>query len=152
VQPVDIAVPAYAAAQGVVTTPRPFDGYVAAQWINYAQNQSLLVQVTEQRQGDGSTVRQLVLDVLLADDNGDPLWLVGNAAFTPGQTSVAVDLIYLGPDLVHVPWGQVTVSIADCNHISLDYAARDDVAAPIPVLDGPVAYERLFAPNGLVCE
>lgn len=149
VQPVDIAVPAYAAPQA---TPRAIDAYAAAQWINYAENQSLLAQVTEQLQGDGSTVRQLVLDVLLADDDGDPLWLVGNAAFAVGQASVDVDLIYLGAGLEHVPWGHVTVTTTDCNHLTLDYTARDDVAAPVPVLDGPVTYERLFAPNGLVCE
>jgi len=151
VQPVDIAVPAYAAAQ-TAAAPRPIDGYVSAQWINYALNQSLIMQVAEQLQTDGSTVRQVGVDILLADDNGDPIWLVGNAAFTVGQTSLDIDLIYLGADLVHVPWGKVTISIADCNHVSLDYTARDDVAAPVPVLDGPVVYERLFAPNGMVCE
>lgn len=151
VQPVDIAVPAYAAAQ-TAAAPRPIDGYVSAQWINYALNQSLIMQVAEQLQADGSTVRQVGVDILLADDNGDPIWLVGNAAFAVGQTSLDIDLIYLGADLVHVPWGKVTISIADCNHVSLDYTARDDVAAPVPVLDGPVVYERLFAPNGMVCE
>ena len=150
VAPTDITVPAYA------PPPQPafreFDGYSAAQWINSTLNEGLLLQITEQVQADGSTVRQLIFDLLTQDLNGDPLWLVGNAAFNVGDTSVQVDTIYLGNGLSHNPWGTATFQIRDCNHLDVTFAANAQLPSPIPAFNGLTTYDRLFNPNGMVCE
>ncbi|HEY6543410.1 MAG TPA: hypothetical protein VIZ64_00745 [Dokdonella sp.] len=132
--------------------PLPLDGYAAAQWVNYDLNQGLLLQVTEQVQPNGTMVRQVVFDLLLEDANGDPLWLIGNAAFPVNARSVEVQLAYLGNGLAQVPWGTATLSVAHCNRLDVDYAGRDDLEAHIPTFDGITSYGRLFTPNGMTCE
>ncbi|HEY6941329.1 hypothetical protein [Dokdonella sp.] len=151
VQPVDIAVPAYAAGNDVATA-RPFDGYAAAQWINTELNEGLLVQVTEQPQATGAPVRQLVFDLLTEDQNGDPLWLVGNTAFNVGQTSITVDVNYLGNGLAQLPYGSATFQLHDCNRLDVTFTPDAGLPSPIPVIDGLTSYERLFTPNGMTCE
>ena len=132
--------------------PLPLDGYSAAQWVNYDLNQGLLLQVTEQVQPNGTMVRQIVFDLLLEDLNGDPLWLIGNAAFPVNARSVELQLAYLGNGLAQIPWGTATLSIAHCNRLDVDYAGRDDLEAHIPTFDGITSYGRLFTPNGMTCE
>jgi hypothetical protein len=132
--------------------PLPLDGYAAAQWINTTLNEGLLIQVTEQLQSNGSTVRQMIFDLLTEDQNGDPLWLVGNAAFAVGQTSIQMDLIYLGNGLSHNPWGHATVVVGDCNHLEVNFTANSNLPAPIPAFNGLTEYNRIFNANGMVCE
>ncbi len=132
--------------------PLPLDGYAAAQWVNYDLNQGLLLQVTEQVQPNGTMVRQVVFDLLLEDLNGDPLWLIGNAAFPVNARSVELQLAYLGNGLAQIPWGTATLSVAHCNRLDVDYAGRDDLEAHIPTFDGITSYGRLFTPNGMTCE
>jgi hypothetical protein len=153
VTPVDIVVPAYtpSSVPGPDNT-LPFDGYAAAQWYNTDFNEGLLLQVTEQEQSDGSIVRQLVFDLLTQDTNGDPLWLVGNAAFDVGQRVVTVDTIYLGPGLAHLPWGQATFQFPDCNHLSVNFTPDAGLPDPIPSFSGVTTYTRLFTENGMTCE
>jgi hypothetical protein len=153
VTPVDIVVPPYtpSSVPGPDNT-LPFDGYAAAQWYNTDFNEGLLLQVTEQEQSDGSIVRQLVFDLLTQDTNGDPLWLVGNAAFDVGQRVVTVDTIYLGPGLAHLPWGQATFQFPDCNHLSVNFTPDAGLPDPIPSFSGVTTYTRLFTENGMTCE
>ncbi len=158
--PVDFAIPAYNPTQATYPAafqPREIDGYSAAQWINPVLNEGLIMQVTEQPQANGSTVRQVVFDLLLADNNGDPLWLVGNAAFPVGTKSLDIDLAYLGntgqtSQFPQIPWGTATIEVADCNHVEVTYNSLPQSDASIPVFDGLTVYQRLFAPNGMVCE
>jgi hypothetical protein len=153
VSPVDIVVPPYQPASvPQANATLPFDGYAAAQWYNSDFNEGLLLQVSEQPQADGSTVRQLVFDLLTKDDNGDPLWLVGDAAFDVGQRVVTIDTIYLGPDLAHLPWGQATFTFPDCNHLDVNFAPDANLPAPIPSFSGVTTYDRLFTANGMTCE
>ena len=152
--PVEIDVPPYEptpTSYADAFAPRPIDGYSAAQWVNYEFNEGLLLQVTEQYEG-GGMLRQVVFDLLTVDDNGDPLWLVGNAAFPVNARSLDIELNYLGNDLAQLPWGTATLEVADCNHIDIDFAADGGLPAPIPSFNGVTTYERLFAPNGMVCE
>ena len=153
--PVNINVPAYEPTQGSYAdafAPRPIDGYSAAQWVNYELNEGLLLQVTEQVQPNGTMVRQVVFDLLLEDNDGEPLWLIGNAAFPVDARSLRIDLAYLGNGLAQIPWGTATIEVADCNHLDVDFDARNDLIAPIPAFDGVTTYERLFTPNGMTCE
>ncbi|MGN6521434.1 MAG: hypothetical protein ACTHK2_18665 [Dokdonella sp.] len=151
VQAVDIAVPAYVAAT-TVASPRPLDGYAAAQWINAERNEGLLVQVTEQAQPTGAPTRQHVFDLLTEDLDGNPLWLVGNKSFAVGQTSLEVDANYLGNGLAPLPYGTVKFEVRDCNHLDVTFTPDADLPAPIPTIEGPIAYDRLFTPNGMTCE
>ncbi|HEU4664535.1 MAG TPA: hypothetical protein VFS55_10930 [Dokdonella sp.] len=148
-------VAAYLPAQGTYPdafAPLPLDGYSAAQWINTQFNEGLLVQMTEQPQSNGSTVRQLVFDLLTEDLNGDPLWLVGNAPFNVGQTSITVDVNYLGNGLSQLPYGSATFEVRDCNHLDVTFAADANLPNPIPTINGLTTYDRLFTPNGMTCE
>jgi hypothetical protein len=155
VSPVEFTLPDYSPTQSTYPdafAPLPLDGYAAAQWINTTLNEGLLIQVTEQPQSDGSIVRQMVFDLLTQDNNGDPLWLVGNAAFPVGQTSLPMDLIYLGNGLSHNPWGHATVSVRDCNTLEVTFDANSGLPASIPAFDGLTEYQRIFSANGMVCE
>jgi hypothetical protein len=109
-------------------------------------------QVAEQPQSDGSTVRQLVFDLLTQDLNGDPLWLVGSAAFTVGQSSVTVPAAYLGNGLSQHPYGSIKFEVTDCNHLDVTFTANSNLPAPIPTINGLTTYDRLFTPNGMTCE
>jgi hypothetical protein len=154
IQPVDIAVPEYAPTETtypLAFAPRPLDGYAAAQWVNTELNQGLLVQVTEQVQG-ASIVRQLVFDLLSEDLAGDPLWLVGNAAFNVGQTSLTVDVNYLGNGLAQLPYGSAKFELHDCNRLDVTFTPNANLPAPIPAFEGLTTYDRLFTPNGMPCE
>lgn len=153
--PVDIEVPAYApnaTDYPDASAALPLDGYSAAQWVNYEFNEGLLLQVTEQIQPNGAMQRQVVFDLLTEDTGGDPLWLVGNAAFPADTRSLEIELGYLGNGLALIPWGTATIEVADCNHLDVTYAANGDLVEPIPVFNGLTTYERLFTANGMTCE
>lgn len=151
----EFTVPAYSPTQSSYPdayAPLPLDGYSAAQWYSAQFNEGLLVQITEQLQSNGSTVRQLVFDLLTEDTNHDPLWLVGNAAFAVGQTSITVNTNYLGTNLSQIPYGTLTFEVSDCNHMDVTFHPVSNLPAPIPVITGTTTYDRLFTPNGMSCE
>ncbi|MEO5626733.1 MAG: hypothetical protein ABIQ70_12055 [Dokdonella sp.] len=153
VPPLELNIPDYNAAQYPdATALMPFDGYAAAQWVNGTLNQGLLVQVTEQPQADGSTVRQIVFDLLTKDTHGDPLWLIGNASFVPFATSVTIQTNYLGNGLSQNPWGTAKFELEDCNHLDVTFSPLALLPSPIPVFSGLKTYDRLFSANGMLCE
>ena len=152
---VELNIPDYSPTQSTYPdafAPLPLDGYSAAQWINTQFNEGLIVQMTEQPQSNGSTVRQLVFDLLMEDLNGDPLWLVGNAAFSVGQTNLTVQTNYLGNNLTQIPYGTAKFEVRDCNHLDVTFSANPGLPAPIPTINGLTTYDRLFTPNGMTCE
>jgi hypothetical protein len=130
----------------------PLDGYAAAQWIGGPRNEGLLVQVSEQPQADGSTVRQLIFDLETKDTNGDPLWLVGNAAFPVGTTSLNVNVNYLGNNLSVNSWGTAKIELVNCNKLDVTFQANAQLPSPIASFNGLSEYNRLFNANGMVCE
>jgi hypothetical protein len=151
--PLDLVIPDYNAAEYPGAADLlPFDGYAAAQWVNGTLGHGLLVQITEQPQADGSTVRQLVFDLLTKDTHGDPLWLVGNASFLPFATSVTIQTNYLANNLVQVPWGTAKFELEDCNHLDVTFSPLAQLPSPIPVFSGLKTYDRLFSANGMLCE
>lgn len=155
VDPVEFTLPDYSPTQSTYPdafAPLPLDGYSAAQWINTVHNEGLLVQVAEQLQANGSTTRQLVFDLLTEDLNGDPLWLVGSAGFTVGQTSVTVPAAYLGNGLSQHAYGSLKFEVSDCNHLDVTFTANPGLPSPIPTINGVTTYDRLFTPNGMTCE
>jgi len=152
---VEFTIPDYSPTQSSYPdayAPLPLDGYAAAQWYNTEFNEGLLVQVAEQLQPNGSTVRQLVFDLLTQDNNGDPLWLVGSAAFPVGATSLSIDTIYLGNNLTHIPYGSVRVSMPDCSRLDVAFTPLANLPPQIPRITGTTTYDRLFSENGMTCE
>jgi hypothetical protein len=152
---VEFNVAAYLPSEGTYPdafAPLPLDGYSAAQWINLEFNEGLLVQMTEQPQANGSTVRQLVFDLETTDLNGDVFWIVGNAAFTVGQTSITVDANYLGNQLTQIPYGKAKFEVKDCNHLEVTWTPNANLPSPVPSISGLTTYDRLFTPNGMTCE
>ena len=131
---------------------RPLDGYAAAQWINYELNEGQLLQVTEAIGAGNAMQRQVVFDLLTEDTNGEPLWLVGNAAFPVNARSLEIELGYLVNGLQLQPWGTATIEVADCNHLDVTYAADAGLPDPIPTFNGLTIYDRLFSANGMTCE
>lgn len=152
-QVVDFDIPAYTpTADTYPTVPMPLDGYAAAQWTSLDPNHGLLVQVAEQYNADGAMTRQLVYDLLLKDLDGNPFWLVGNAPFAVGTTSLTLDAYYLDADLATRPWGKATFQMKNCNLLEVTYTPNADLAAPVPSFEGVIAYDRLFSANGMLCE
>jgi len=155
---VDIAMDAYAPTQSDYPdayNPLPLDGYAAAQWFNSEFNEGLIVQVAEAYDAANPLRRQLGFDLLTEDTNGDPLWLVGNAAFDPkasGVTSLKLDLGYLVNGNTLKPWGTATVQMNSCNELKVTYAPDANLPAPIPSISGATTYGRIFSANGMVCE
>src|SRR5690606_27293531 len=151
----ELNIPAYNPTQGTYPdafSPREIDGYAAAQYTDSELGEGLLLQVTEQYDGSGRLVRQVIFDLLSLDLDGYPMWLVGSAAFEVGAKSLTFDLAYLDIDNVTRPWGTATIQLPDCNHVSVDFEARTDLPDPILGFSGVTEYTRIFAPNGLVCE
>lgn len=152
VVPLDFDLPAYQPTPDTYPTafaPRPIDGYAAAQWVN--GEDGLLVQVSEQH-SDGKMTRQLVFDLLTKDLNGNPWWLVGNAAFEVGTTSLDVNAIYLGEGLSQQPWGKVNIEMPSCGKLDVTFTPNADLPGPVPTLSGVASFSRLFDANGMVCE
>ena len=152
---VEFSVPDYSPTQSSYPdayASLPLDGYSAAQWYNTEYNEGLLVQITEQHQSNGSVVRQLVFDLLTEDTQGNPLWLVGNAAFAVGQTRITVDTNYLGNGLSLHTFGTADFEVTDCNHVDVTFHPVGNLPAPIPAISGTTTYDRLFTPNGMSCE
>ena len=155
VSPVEFTIPDYSPTQSSYPdayAPLPLDGYAAAQWYNTEFNEGLLVQVAEQLQSNGSTIRQLVFDLLTQDNAGNPLWLVGAAPFNVGDTDVTIDTIYLGNNLAHINYGSVKVSVTDCNHLDVTFSPLSNLPPQIPRITGTTTYDRLLTANGMSCE
>ncbi|MEO7323861.1 MAG: hypothetical protein ABIW82_03450 [Dokdonella sp.] len=153
VTPLDLAIPDYNPALYPDSSAlMPFDGYAAAQWINATLNQGLIVQIAEQIQPDGSTVRQLGFDLETVDLNGDVMWLVGNAAFLPFATNVVINTNYLGNGLSQHSWGTAKFELQDCNHLDVTFAPNALLPTPIRGFSGLIHYDRLFSANGMLCE
>ena len=153
--PVVFNIPSYEPTQATYPdafAPMPLDGYAAAQWNNADINEGVLVQVTEQHGAGGSMVRQVVFDLLSQDLDGNPLWLVGNAPFDEGDTSVTIPTIYLGNGLERIPFGTATVEMTDCNHLDITFVPQPSLDPSIPDFSGTTTYNRLFNANGMVCE
>lgn len=149
----DFGIPAYDPKPNTYPdafAPLPLDGYAAAQWV--ATGEGLIVQVSEQYDSSGKMTRQLIFDLLTEDLNGNPLWLVGNAAFATGTTSLNLDTIYLGPGLTQKPWGKANIQMPSCGELDVTFTPNSNLPSPIPSFGGLTTYNRLFDANGMVCE
>jgi hypothetical protein len=158
VSPVDISVPAYEPTQDTYPdafAPLPLDGYAAAQWVNTDLNHGLIVQVAEAYDAAHPRRRQLAFDLLTEDQNGDPFWLIGNAAFddtASGTTSLTVQAAYLDNGLQQKPWGTATFEMTNCNVMTVTFTPQAGLPAPVPTFSGPIDYGRLLSANGMLCE
>jgi hypothetical protein len=162
VNPLELQIPDYAPTEATYPDAfayLPIDGYAAAQWNNSEFNEGLLLQVAEAYDPQHPYRRMLIFDLLTADTNGQPIWLVGAAAFDPspaGVTSLDVNLSYLGQEQAsgfkQFPWGKATINLASCNELLVTYSPNANVPEPVPVFEGTTPYERIFSANGMLCE
>ncbi|HEY0178328.1 MAG TPA: hypothetical protein VGC30_01710 [Dokdonella sp.] len=156
--PTDLSIPGYQPTQSTYPdafAPLPLDGYAAAQWIGgVTGDDGLLVQVSEAWDSTTQTSfsRQVVFDLLTKDQNGNPIWLLGNGPFDEGATSTTIDTFYLGDGLSHVPWGSATLTLNDCNELDVTFTPNGGLPSPVPSFGGTFQYGRLFSENGMVCE
>ena len=149
----DFSIPAYTPTQTTYPdafAPMPLDGYAAAQWVSGYEG--LLVQISEQYDSSGRMTRQMVFDLMTKDRNDNPIWLIGNAAFPVGATSLNMDIIYLGQGLVQKAWGKVKISMFNCNELDVTFTPNAGLPSPVPSFSGLTTYNRLFNANGMVCE
>lgn len=158
VSPFDITVPAYDPKQDTYPdafAPIPLDGYAAAQWVNTTLNHGLIVQVAEGYDSANPRRRQLAFDLLTKDQNGNPFWLVGNAAFddsASGTTSLTLQAAYLDNGLAQKPWGTAKFELTNCNVMTVTFTPLGGLPAPVPTFSGAIEYGRLLSANGMLCE
>lgn len=159
VQPVEISIPDYTPSQQEYPDAYnvlPFDGYAAAQWVGKTRpDDGLLVQISEQWTGTGADAtysRQLIFDLLTKDQNGNAIWLVGNAPFNKDALSVTMDALYINGPRPFPHWGKVTFTFPHCNRLDVNFVPDGGLPSPVPVINGSAEYSRLFSANGMMCE
>ncbi len=159
VAPIDIAIGEYNPSQSDYPDAfnvLPFDGYAAAQWVGKTRpDDGLLVQISEQWTGVGADAtysRQLVFDLLTKDQNGNAIWLVGNAPFNKDALTVTTDAFYITGPRPFPHWGKVTFTFPHCNRLDMSFTPDGGLPAPVPVITGNAEYTRLFSANGMMCE
>ncbi|MGA9341130.1 MAG: hypothetical protein WBV61_02200 [Rhodanobacteraceae bacterium] len=150
--------------------PLPITGGMTSNWYDPAHSgEGIVVQIAAfPPNSDGSVSREFVFDWFTYDSNGNPFWISGNATIDPGDpTSVTVPAIFsveggfagdFGAEATQVPWGTVTFSFPDPNHMTVDYASLPMFDAPPPPIpngvpsgSGTLHYERLLNIDGLAC-
>ncbi|MFC4818853.1 hypothetical protein [Dokdonella ginsengisoli] len=159
VNPVDVPVEGYEPIQSEYPdafNTLPFDGYAAAQWVGKTRpDDGLLVQISEQWTGTGADAtysRQLVFDLLTKDQNGNAIWLVGNAPFNEGGRSITMDAFYISGPRPFPHWGKVTFTFPHCSRLDMSFTPDGGLPASAPVINGSAEYSRLFSANGMMCE
>ncbi len=131
----------------------PLDGYLAAQYFNPALSEGVIVQVAEGYDGAHPARRQVIIDLLTLDTNGNPFWIVGSAAFDPtGATSLTIPLAYLINGNATRDWGSAQLRLVSCNKLSMTFTPRSGLPLPVPVFSGNTLYDRIFTANGMMCE
>lgn len=95
------------------------------------------------------------------DAEGFPLWLVGSAVYTPGATSVTVQLAgkarggfggqFDPAQLQDLPWGTITLRFPSCSTLNFDFASTHSTQG-LPVGSGSRSWSRLTSVNGFACE
>ncbi len=131
----------------------PLDGYLAAQYFNPALSEGVIVQVAEGYDGAHPARRQVIIDLLTLDTNGNPFWIVGSAAFDPtGATSLTIPLAYLINGNATRDWGSAQLRLLSCNKLSMTFTPRSGLPLPVPVFSGNTLYDRIFTANGMMCE
>ncbi|MGA8278350.1 MAG: hypothetical protein WB784_09155 [Rhodanobacteraceae bacterium] len=141
--------------------PLPITGRMTSNWYDPAHSgEGIIVQVAAfPPAADGTVAKEFVFDWFTYDVNGRPFWISGNATIDPDNpTQVTVPAIYrtdggfagdFGAEATQVPWGTVTFSFPDLDHITVDYAADPDLGADIPGGSGTLLYERLLNIDGI---
>lgn len=95
------------------------------------------------------------------DAEGFPFWLVGSAVYTPGATSVTVQLAgkarggfggqFDPAQLQDLPWGTITLRFPSCNTLNFDFSSTHSTQG-LPVGSGSRSWSRLTSVNGFACE
>lgn len=140
-----------------VPTLVPLNGRMTGAYFQPGRGgEGILLEVAEA----GST-SLIVVSWYTFDAQGFPFWLVGSAVYTPGATSVTVDLAgksggaiggqFEPSQLQDLPWGSITLRFPNCN--TLDFSFQSTHSIPgVPIGSGARAWTRLTSVNGFACE
>ncbi|MGA9422472.1 MAG: hypothetical protein WBW61_08920, partial [Rhodanobacteraceae bacterium] len=140
-------------AQPGDNVPLPINGQMTSNWYDPAHSgEGIIVQVAAYPPTtDGTVFKALVFDWFTFDTSGNPFWISGNATIDPANpTSVTVPAIYsvdggfagdFGANATQVPWGTLTFSFPDLNHMTVDYDAPPQPdATNVPTGTGTLHY------------
>ncbi len=140
-----------------VPTLVPLNGRLTGAYFQPGRGgEGILLEVAEA----GST-SLVVVSWYTFDAEGFPFWLVGSAVYTPGATSVTVQLAgkarggfggqFDPAQLQDLPWGTITLRFPSCSTLNFDFASTHSTQG-LPVGSGSRSWSRLTSVNGFACE
>lgn len=92
--------------------------------------------------------------------NGNPFWIGGAEAIDAGDNSVTITMFRtagggfagdFGADVERTEWGTLSLHFDNCNQVTFDYAANDDLADGVPAGSGTRTWQRLANIDQLPC-
>jgi hypothetical protein len=137
--------------------PLPIDGYMSTSWYSPGHGgEGMQIQVYD---GDANN-RTFAAGWYAADSTGRPFWLLAQGTVPIGATSVQTTAYYTSGggfggsagDATVAPWGTVTFSFPDCNHMHFTFNGQTDAATAGPSGSGTRDWIRVANTNGLGCE
>jgi hypothetical protein len=153
-----LAIPAYDAAQYAnASLPMQISGYQSGNFSDPSGGQGIQIEVIETGvQGQ----RALVLAWYTYDATGTSYWLFNSTTFNVGARSVSLPLGYFvgggfagaAGNVSAAVWGNVTLSFADCNHMTFSYQSISGLPAGVPVGSGTRTFTRVTSINGVTCD
>ncbi|MGA9422408.1 MAG: hypothetical protein WBW61_08585 [Rhodanobacteraceae bacterium] len=144
-------------------SPLPITGLMSSNWYDPAHSgEGIIVQVAGYPPGplvSGIITREFVFDWFTYDSSGNPFWISGNATVDPDDpATITSPAIYshggfagdFGANASQIPWGSVTFSFPDLDHMTVDYVHVPPFDAPPEA--GTLHYQRLLDIDGLGCD
>ena len=137
--------------------PMQISGYQTGNYGDAAGGQGVQVEVAE---SSTAGQRYLVLAWYTYDASNIAYWLFNSTAFNIGDRSATFPLGYFsgggfagGPGTVSAaPWGNVTVTFPDCNHMVMTYGSDAGLPSGVPTGSGTRTFTRVTAINGATCD
>ncbi len=151
-------VPAYSSADYTnVPSLLPLSGRLTGAYFQPGRGgEGILLEVAE-----AGATSLVVVSWYTFDAEGFPFWLVGSGVFTPGATSITVQLAgkarggfggqFDPAQLQDLPWGSITLRFPNCNTLDFSFASNHSIQG-LPTGSGNRSWTRLTSVNGFACE
>jgi hypothetical protein len=146
----------------------PITGAMTSNWYDPAHSgEGIIVQIAAFPPDDAGVIhKELVFDWFTFDTDGHPFWIAGNAPIDPADPTVVVSsAVYFvdggfagdfGDRATEIPWGTVTFSFPDLDHMTVEYDTGPSLGTPPPpaLLNAPAGsgtlhWQRLLSIAGL---
>jgi hypothetical protein len=140
--------------------PLPITGYMTTSWFAPDHGgEGMTIQVYDNGPSDPNN-RTLAAGWYASDSTGRPFWLFIQATMPAGATSVQAQAYYTSGggfagsqgNATTLPWGTVTFSFPDCNHVNFTYNGQTDATTAGPGGSGTRSWIRVANEDGLACE